>query len=102
MNSRGSEAFGSGCNCHLHVYNRTTLRFRWIGRNVLAGKPRRPELAINVECVLARMLLLVGAVLLIASCSGYNYSDVGETEFQRTGQRSMLPDWRKQCDGAQP
>jgi len=102
MNSRGSEAFGSACHCQSHVHNRTTLRFRWIGRNVLAGKARRPELALNLESVLARMLLLVGAVLLIAACSGYNYSDVGESEFQRTGQRSMLPDWRKQCDGAEP
>jgi hypothetical protein len=52
------------------------------------------------------MFLLIGAVLLIEGCAGYNESTMqeirreGEIEYQETGQSSMLPDWRPQYDGA--
>jgi hypothetical protein len=46
---------------------------------------------------------------LIAACAGYKEYTVpdwqqaeGERELQRTGQPSVLPDWRKQTDGAIP
>ena len=62
-----------------------------------------------MENVLARVFLLVGAALLIAACAGYKEYTVpgwqqaeGERELQRTGQPSVLPDWRKQTDGAIP
>jgi len=70
----------------------------------------------DVEKVFARarqMFLLIGGVLLIASCAGYkeypamdppglyDFSS-GNAEYQRTGQRSMLQDWRPQLDGAGP
>ena len=62
-----------------------------------------------MENVLARVFLLIGAALLIAACAGYKEYTVpdwqqaeGEREFQKTGQPSELPDWRKQCDGAIP
>jgi hypothetical protein len=59
-----------------------------------------------VEKLLARMCLLIGVVLLIQGCAGYNESTrqeirrEGEIEYQETGQSSMLPDWRPQYDGA--
>jgi hypothetical protein len=52
------------------------------------------------------MVLLIEAVLLIASCAGYKASTIpdygGESLFQKTGEASTLPGWRKQCDGAIP
>jgi hypothetical protein len=56
----------------------------------------------NVEQIFAwvgRMVLLIEAVLLIASCAKYKASTIpdyeGESLFQRTGQASTLPGWRK-------
>jgi hypothetical protein len=60
----------------------------------------------NVEKVSARMFLLIGAVFLISSCTGYegssspDYRSQDEGLYLRTGQPSMLPYWRPQYDGA--
>jgi hypothetical protein len=54
----------------------------------------------------ARMSLLIGAILLIAGCAGYNESRTqelrreGEIKAQETGQPSMLQGWRPQYEGA--
>ncbi|HXM02638.1 MAG TPA: hypothetical protein VN939_08565 [Chthoniobacterales bacterium] len=49
------------------------------------------------------MCLLIGALLLIEGCAGYNESEIRREavlQYERTGQSSMLPDWRPQYDGA--
>jgi hypothetical protein len=54
------------------------------------------------------MFLLIGAVLLVAACAGYDNSTIqeyrreGEIEYQKTGQPSVLPDWRPAYEGAIP
>jgi hypothetical protein len=61
---------------------------------------------INMVNVFARMCLLIGAILLIAGCAGYNESRTqelrreGEIKAQETGQPSMLQGWRPQYEGA--
>jgi hypothetical protein len=61
---------------------------------------------IDMVNVFARMCLLIGAILLIAGCAGYNESTMqeirreGEIKAQETGQPSMLQGWRPQYEGA--
>jgi len=49
------------------------------------------------------MFLLVAAGFLIAACTGYQESTSQDYRlYHRTGQSSMLPDWRPPYDGAIP
>jgi hypothetical protein len=60
---------------------------------------------IDMVNVFARMCL-VGAILLVAGCAGYDESRTqelrreGEIKAQETGQPSMLQGWRPQYEGA--
>jgi hypothetical protein len=61
---------------------------------------------INMVNVFARTCLLLGAILIVAGCAGYNESRTqelrreGEIKAQETGQPSMLQGWRPQYEGA--